>query len=259
MLEKLAQAALWLDQNGMFREADQLTSVMLKYAENELWEEDEDNDPVDPILFDPKIIYPELQENVLDLRNPDVVNNIRHYNPEFHNELQQLIDYQAANKKAKESEGNWGQYKIHYPKGVKLRSTDVANLFLTPEQQQINKENFLNQLNKATHGGTKRRTFKIISPSTNSENYERTLIADPRLEKMLTFSENDAPYAKMFDPHLIRSMFDPTYEEADPKMREKMREGDLTHNVGWLLRRINPNAVLQSEIVPGKHKYLKVR
>jgi hypothetical protein len=270
MLKKLAETARWLDDQGLFAEADVVTDVLRKYAASELWEADDEEDVPDIDPYQAQM-YHTIQN--LDLNDPEHLAIIRAAHPELAVALDSYVPSRRTPMKAPMGYGN---RTLMLPPGFKGEfEKRVPEFFMHPDQLAKNREEFNSRLDRATRGRKRRATFDVDYASTSSPGYERTYVFDPKLEELLT-SDPDLRTGEgnvnLFDKQRLRALFDPTFdlsalEEKDRADRERYlgideKTGEpysLTKQLGWARRQIKPESVLslrghRGEIDPETNK-----
>jgi hypothetical protein len=280
MLRKFAETAMWLDQQGLFAEADVVTDVLRKYAANALWEADDENDveEIDPYHAQ---MYHTIKN--LDLSDPEHLEIIRGAHPELADAIE---NYTPGRRIPMKEPMRYGPRTVMLPPGFKSNfEKRLPEFFMSPDQLQRNREAFYDRLDKATRNRSRRATFDLDYASTSKPGYERSYIFDPELNSLMSSDPDFRPSennVSLYDKRKLRALFDPTFDlesldEDEKSGRERYLGVDpktgepysLPKQIGWAHRQIKPESVLtfrghKGEVDPetGKRKpnyYFKAR
>lgn len=264
MLRKIAEAAAWLDEKGLYAEADTMTDVLLRYASQSVFTDDPDSADAD----DPDPYAASFAHDVdnFDLTNPEHMDMLRGFNPELAAEMEAFKPQRAK----KSGAIPFGLRSLQLPPGYKTPfEPRIQEFFMTPEQIQQNKEAFERKLGGLTQNRSRRRHVDLDYASTSGKPLAgRAMVHDPHAEEVVRglpkYQSN--PNSILFDRDMLRAIFDPKtdVESLDPEVQslvKRVREGrpsldedgaestpySLAEKLDFAARQIRPERVLRAQ------------
>lgn len=247
MLKKLAQIAHNLDLLGLTKEADVLTNVLLRVAQQEVGDLVEDDDSEAPYSFPG---YGKRWNDLadIDVENPDFQSRMERDNP---------IAMQWWKSRRNENPGNRAKPTTHYMHGIPVRfgpghsdmkPSEVARFLYPQNVLDENTDAVRKHFEKLTRGRKHRGTFNIDYASgkgpeegESMEDY-RARLAKPRrfifdpdlLSDWAAETGREPSELPVFDYDSYQGLFNPAsanYGDFEDKRSKMLAEGK---GRGWL-------------------------
>jgi hypothetical protein len=276
MLKKLAQIAKNLDLMHKFDFADEITEVIKKYA----LAATDDDDNVIP--YEPAALKFQPHEwignrRTIDLRDPDIRQNVKQTRPDFHEEYLSRYDDPEAKHRGKETRKFARPFDFIFPPGIgsEMKPEHLRKIIMPDEILRENEGRTRDYFDKRTKGGTVARLFGLDMVSGSApedidindpeqleawrikENIRHYLFSPEGVTLLKEFEmlDEDSPNLPLLDYKMMAGVLDPDsaefrnpkYEELRDKLMNKIEEKGVEEGVkfilGYFFRRINPNAV----------------
>lgn len=292
MLHKLAQAAAWLDAHDLFAESNLVTGVFLRVA-TDMGQDFEGEEPEVEITPAMEWAAPTYHNQTrVHAADADFLEMMQQHNPDGHAAwVEQLARKRFDQKKptfdpnfglptSEHTHSLWlGGREIRVPVGFSnMTSEQVAQFFLTKQQQDANSKLFKDRLNTVTRGGKARSTFELnylsSSPTKAAEGEEmeevwrpKSYTYDPKAlarlgehwEELKAAAEAEGKDFKTKDPRTLPApLFDTKqlsqlFNSADMSNdaeRERLKEKSLGTRLKYPFRGLLPEKVFGLKGVP---------
>jgi hypothetical protein len=261
MINELSAIAEWLDSRQMYASANTVDDILIRTAQSEYLEEDNNDDEPETDIWRPKAYH---QLPVVHSASPEFLEMMQHYNPSGHEKWTEQLMGNGYSKHGIPDEEHaltsyLGGNTLRLPKGFsKLSIPEKARFYFDEPTLQQNEDKTLHRYKALTRDQKHRGMFEgnYMSGSTPKDTSDeglaklrkpRDLMFDPHVLDMVKRdydgkggNPNDMQMP-MFDPQMLRRIVDPT-DDSDEAMEFRAKHGDKPFGTqaGYALRNLSP-------------------